>query len=109
MVKGAISKIKISLTGSSRPIELNMQRSTHVNSSVEKWLEGGGGGGKPTATRKDGILPQSLVQRFLAKFPVDDALCSESSGHATDATIRSWVKCKINLQAFSSPSGDLHF
>lgn len=109
MVKGAISKIKISLTRSSRPIEFNMQRSTHVNSSVEKWWGGGRGGGKPTATRKDRILPQSLVQRFLAKFPVDDALCSESSGHATDATIRIWVKCKINLQAFSSPSGDLHF
>ena len=41
-------------------------------------------------------------------FPADDALCSESSGRATDATIRSGVKCKINLQAFSSPSGDLH-
>ena len=65
--------------------------------------------GKPTATRKGRILPQSLVPRFLAKFPVDDALCNESSGHATDVTIRSGVKFEISLQAFSSPSGDLHF
>ena len=72
-----------------------MGRSKHVNHvAVLK------NGEKLTTTRKDGIFPQSLVQRFLAKFPADYALCSESFGHATDDTIRTRVKCKINLLLF---------
>ena len=41
-------------------------------------------GGKPAATRKDGICLISWSSGFFSKFPEGDALCSESFGHAAE-------------------------
>ena len=60
-------------------------------------------GGNLLPLVRTGSCPISWCSDFL--FPADDALCSESSEHATDATIRATIRRKINRRLVPGQAG----